>query len=176
MKESEAFYRYAKALFRIDASQELDQALSGCARLMQEVPHFTPYFESPQISRLTKVKTLQSFIQNPLIVRFLTVLIQRKHFKQLPRMAQAYHQMCLEKFGLMEGRLVTAFPIDQVIVDQFKKRLEHVFQRGFTVKTTIDPTLIGGTLLFVGDRLVDYSFKGRLTVLKNDLLRGPHVA
>lgn len=172
MKNSDAFYRYAKALFSINASEDLDALLSGCASLLHDLPPFAAFLEHPQVALESKSRVLQTCIQDPLLVRFITLLIKRKRLKSLPAIASAYHQLRIASLGLMEAELVTATPLDAAITNRFKNRLEQSYHKTFTIKTTVDPRLIGGAMLFVGNVLVDYSLKGRLLALKNDLLRG----
>lgn len=172
MKDSEAFDRYAKALFRVQASQDLDTLLTASIRLIQDTPLFPSFLEHPQISLDSKRRVLQTSIGNPLLVRFLTLLIERKRLKHLSAIALKYHQMWIEEMGLTEAHLVTAFPTDSDITNKLKLRLEQEYHKAFVIKTSVDPRLIGGAILFIGNTLLDYSFKGRLSALKNDLLRG----
>ena len=172
MKGGEAFYRYTKALFQIQSSEELDLLLTGCVHLIQDSPHFATFLNNPQISLLSKRNVLHTCVQNPLLVQFLMLLIKRKRLKDLPKIAGQYHKMRLEEQGLMEAQLVTAQHVDTDITQQLKSRLETAYGKAFTVQTTVDPQLISGAILHVENTFLDYSFKGRLAALKNALLRG----
>ena len=172
MKGGEAFYRYTKALFQIQASQELDLLLTGCVQLMQDSPPFAAFLYNPQFRPPLKRKVLQACVQNPLLVHFLILLIERKRLKDLPKIAGYYHKMRLEQLGLMEAQLVTAQPLNADLTQQLKNRLETAYGKTFSVQTTVDPQLISGAILHVGNTFLDYSLKGRLAALKNTLLRG----
>ncbi len=172
MKDNDAFYRYTKALFGINSSQELDALLTGCVHLMQDSPSFAAFLNNPQISLPSKRSVLHTCVQNPLLVQFLMLLIERKRLKDLAKIALHFHKMRLEELGLMEAQLVTAQPIDADIEGQLKNRLEKEYGKIFTVHTTVDPQLIGGAILYVGNTFLDYSLKGRLAALRNKLLRG----
>ena len=172
MKDNEAFYRYAKALFQINYTQELDALVTGCVHLMQNSPLFAAYLYNPQVSLPSKRNVLHTCVQNPLLVQFLMLLIKRKRLKDLPKIAEHYHKMLLEEQGLMEGKLVTAVPLDADIIQQLKSRLETAYGKAFSLQTTVDSQLISGAILHVGNTFLDYSLKGRLAALKNTLLRG----
>lgn len=172
MKSVEAFYRYTKALFQMNSSQELDTLLTRCVDLLQSSPLFAAFLYNPQVNFSSKRNVLHTCVHNPLLVQFLMLLIERKRLKDLPKIAAHYHKMRLEKLGLMEARLVTAVPLNADITQQLKSRLEKEYGKAFTIQTTVDPQLISGAILYVGNTFMDYSLKGRLAALKNQLLRG----
>lgn len=169
MKENEAFYRYAKALFQTEASKEMDSLLQGCAELARTSDVFLPFFDNPQITLNSKESVLQTCIQNPLLVNFLMLLITQDRLKALPHIARQYHKMQLEQENLMEAELVTARPMNGALTEQLKKRLEKMYGKAFSLHVRVDPHLIGGAIVSVGNDILDFSLKGRLAKLRTYL-------
>ncbi len=153
---------YAKALFEKEASEKIDSLLEGCARLMKESPLFIPFFDHPEVSLDAKEKMLQEIFQNSTIVRFFLLLLVNHRFQQLPEISLKYHQLLLQKEGEVEIQVVSAIPLSRSI----EKQLQMRFQKKCRLKMRVDPDILGGLILIVGNDILDYSLKGRLEGLK----------
>jgi F-type H+-transporting ATPase subunit delta len=170
--KSEASYRYAKALFRIQASEKIDTLLKASIQLLQHAPLFAPFLEHPEVRLEAKTHVLKLCFQEPLLVRFLILLIVHKRLKSLSAIAYYYHSFYLNSQGMKEAKLITAKAVAPSLVQKFQQQLEAIHHQKFAISTEVDPKLIGGAILFVGNTFVDYSLKGRLGMLQDYLLKG----
>lgn len=169
--------RYAKVLFQLATNQEelkrrLD-ALEHIVYVLNHYPKIKQYFSSPHISVEQKEKVVAKSLGthvDPQFVQYLMTLLKKRWFNHLPEILKQYRQMVTEAFGIIEGRLITAEPLNSVTKDKLKSKLEKIYQKKLELKEEVDSQLIGGGILIVANQLIDFSIKNKLTKLKNDLL------
>lgn len=169
--------RYAKVLFQLATNQEelkrqLD-ALEHLVSVLNHHPKIKHYFSSPHISVEQKGKVVAKSLgthMDPLFVQYVMILLKKRWFNHLPEILKQYRQMVMEALGMIEGRLITAEPLDHSMKEKFKSKLEKIYQKKLKLKEETDSQLIGGGILIVSNRLIDFSIKNKLTKLKNDLL------
>lgn len=67
------------------------------------------------------------------------------------------------------AKITTAFKASQQEIDKLQQSLERHYQCAMKVKTAVDPALIGGALIEIGDTVIDGSIKGKLAKLQQEL-------
>ena len=75
-------------------------------------------------------------------------------------------------FCLMRGQLVTAYALTDVRQDQIKGKLEKQSGKKLVLSFAVDPAILGGVLLKVGDKVLDASLRAQLEILKEQIKRG----
>lgn len=173
----ETAIRYSKAL--LAASSEDDyvsqlQALDALVRVFDDFPDLLPFVASPIVPDDLKERALEKSLgvhfKDPL-KSFLFRLIERGRLKALPEIYREYSHLVANKLDLLHARLVTAFEIDDSLKESIKKRFEENYGKKIELKTEVDPNLIGGGKLFINNHLIDFSVKGKLNNLKEELLK-----
>ena len=93
------------------------------------------------------------------------LLVERDRIALLPDIARAYGTLVDRRAGIADARITTAVALTQAQRDDYVRRLERT--SGTTVRATfaVDPALLGGAKVQVGDRLVDASLAARLAEL-----------
>jgi F-type H+-transporting ATPase subunit delta len=74
-----------------------------------------------------------------------------------------------EDQGIIEARLITARETDQKLLEQIRQELEKTTGKKVEMKKEIDPRLIGGMVIIVGDRVIDRSVRCQLNLLKDQM-------
>ncbi len=165
--------RYAKALFQLTASdEELERRCRDLNRLVAVLNRY-PFFFSPHISKENKEEALKKGleeVEDKQLVSFLLLLVEKRRFNYLQEIVKAYSQMVREKLGQLKGRLVTAEPVEPSYIEKLKGKLEKQYGKKVFLEEETDPRLIGGGILTIGNRLADFSIKGKLEKLKRELL------
>lgn len=177
MISPEAASRYAKALFNLTEGnahlEKLMTEIKALSELFCRNPLFFRFFNSPKPSTQEKERVLNKSLENRLdakLIHFLTFLLIKGRFSAFPEIAKAYCQMVKEKLGVEEGFLALAKAVDSSQIEQLQAVLKKNINKKVTIKETIDPSLIGGGILRVSNRYLDFSLKGKLDKLKKDLL------
>jgi F-type H+-transporting ATPase subunit delta len=175
MNRSDIALRYAKALFSIDKLKnhlvEIDNAFRSLTTMMQTNRHLLGYLSHGQISMSQKKVFLEKLIAVQGFVPFLLYLIQKRRIELLPEISQHFHVLMLEDRGELEAKFITAIEVPSSTITQLENHLNKTLQKKSFVQTLIDPSLLAGAILIVGNRMVDYSMKGRLDRLRKSLLQ-----
>jgi F-type H+-transporting ATPase subunit delta len=96
---------------------------------------------------------------------FLQVLIQNKRLMLLPQIREQYEELRREHEGVVEATIVSALPMDDAQTGKLVAALEAKQGRKVTARVEIDPELIGGVRIVVGDKVIDATVRGRLDAM-----------
>jgi len=70
------------------------------------------------------------------------------------------------------GEVVTAIKLDKDLKDKLKSSLEEKVSRQLVLEYAVDPSILGGLVLKVGDRIMDASLRAQLVAMKETIKRG----
>jgi F-type H+-transporting ATPase subunit delta len=173
---------YARSLY------ELAEAAGGRAKVMQIADEleqvcelsrsdraFTEFLVSPIVDRDRRGESLRRILDGrvtDLFLRFMLVLNARGRLGHLEPIGEAYDRMVNEAFGRIEVDVYTPTPLDAGGLESLKKRVGEVLGKEPVMHAWVDPDMIGGLRLRVGDQLIDGSVAGGLRRLRQTLLGG----
>lgn len=102
---------------------------------------------------------------------FLRLLAQKRRLNALPEMVEAYnaHVATLEK--VCNARVITAVAAEDSFIKSIKTALAKKTQRDVNVFCEVEPAIIGGAIIHLGDNVIDGSVRGKLNRLLEFLLR-----
>ena len=93
---------------------------------------------------------------------FVKVLAENDRLTLLPEIDAQFETLKANAEGTLEATITSAQPLTQVQVDDLVAGLKAKFNRAVTVQVAVDPELIGGAVIAIGDQVMDGSVKGRL--------------
>lgn len=168
---------YAEAAFRLAResntlakwSQMLD-VLAGVAR----DPRVGAYIRDPKVSGAQLEATLLGLCGEQLDGagrNFVQVLVRNARLALLPEMRELFEQLKLEHEGVLEAQIYSAFAMDASQIDQLVAKLESKYSRKVRAQVDIDPELIGGVKIIVGDNVLDVTVRGKLDEMSSVLTR-----
>lgn len=96
---------------------------------------------------------------------FVQVLAQSGRLDLLPQIRALYEEFRHEHEGVLEARIISALPINDEQMKQLVARLETKYRRKVSVRVEVDPRLIGGVRIVVGDKVIDATVRGRLDAM-----------
>ncbi len=96
----------------------------------------------------------------------LRTVIDNGRLVALPEIAAQYHALVNGRSGTSDAVVHSAFPIEPQQLDDVVAALERRFGRKLNASVVIDPTLIGGIRVVVGDEVLDTSIKARLEQMR----------
>ena len=100
------------------------------------------------------------------------LLLRRGRIEDLPRVAAEFGRLDDARQGITHATATTAAELDRGEIQALTDQLERSTGGRIVLDVAIDPSLLGGVVVRVGDRLYDGSVRGRLERLRNRLISG----
>lgn len=97
---------------------------------------------------------------------FVRVLIDNRRLAILPEICTLFVELKNGDEGTKEARIDSAFAMDDAALAKLVADLEHRFQCKIQASVSIDPELIGGVRIAVGDQVIDASVRGKLAAMR----------
>jgi F-type H+-transporting ATPase subunit delta len=174
--------RYAAAAFNV-ASEAGDfdgwlNVLNEFARILQ-MPSARTIFLSPVVPISQKHSALDQILPAaaPLVRNFLHILADRARLDEVPGIAEALQALINQRRGIITAEVTTAIPLDADMERLVAERLAAHLNRDpklVTIRSRVDPAIIGGVVARVGDQVIDDSVRGRLERLRRSLYGRTH--
>lgn len=101
--------------------------------------------------------------------RFLDTLASNNRLQVLPQIADLYGQLRDAHEAVLAAEVTSAFPLSDQQAEDIRKTLEGKYSRSVRVSVTVDPELIGGVTIRVGDEVLDASVRGKLASMATSL-------
>jgi len=106
------------------------------------------------------------------VLNLIRLMLRRGRIGQLPRVAAEFRRLDNARLGVTLATATSAAPLSQDEVGALTARLEQMTGGRVEVDLRTDPSLLGGLVVRIGDRLIDGSVRGRLERLRNQLVSG----
>ena len=100
------------------------------------------------------------------------LMLRRGRIQELPRLAAEFRRLDDERQGVARASVTSTLPLEPDELQALKERLARSTDRRVELDLTVDPSLLGGLVVRLGDRLVDGSVRSRLERLRNRLVSG----
>ena len=168
--------RYATAVFSLasDAGsvERVGSELETILRTIHSDPAILRYFRSPVVNRVEKEKTLLDSLHGKVgdvALHTLLLLVRKRREGLLEELVLEYGNIARAARGVDPLMVTTARELSSGEVRALVERLERTYGKKFEANVTVDPSLIGGVRVAMGDRLIDGSVAGRLEELTRSL-------
>ena len=162
---------YAEALFQVAVKGDLKQsaeqldAIAGVAANEQ----LRQYADNPKTVSQQVFDMITGVVKTPLsdsIRNLLRAVIDNGRLAALPEVAHQFHALVNSRSGVSDALVYSAFPIDPTQLAAVVASLEKRFGRKLNASVQVEPELIGGIRVVVGDEVLDTSVKARLEQMK----------
>ena len=100
---------------------------------------------------------------------FVQVLADNERLAVLPEIAQQFEVLRNKHEGVLDAHITSAFPVSDAQRDDIVKALEDKYGRKVKASVSVDPELIGGVSIRIGDEVIDSSVRGKLSQLADAL-------
>lgn len=161
---------YAEAIFRLADQGGSLAAWSDMLETLAQVaenPYMKACIANPKLTRgqlaelfLSTAPGLDAVGRN-----LVQVLVDNGRLALLPQVREQFEVLKHEREGVLEAHIVSAFPIDAAQKAALVADLERKFQRRIEADVALDPELIGGVQVTVGDQVIDGSVRARLAAM-----------
>ena len=165
--------RYASALFELANEtkavaavesdlEKLGTAVAGSADLAALI-------RNPQVSREASAKALDGVADllglSPLTKKFLGVLAQNRRLAKLPEVVRAFTAIAAAARGEVTADVTSAHPLSDAQLKSLAAKLKAREGKDVTIKTSVDPEILGGLVVRIGSQQIDSSIRTRLNTL-----------
>ena len=165
--------RYAEALLALSPNER------AVAELRTSLEKLAPVFDratvaglrDPSVPMKQRIEALNSALEGePATIRSLMVLLlETDRIALVPQIALAYGDLVDRREGIAKARITTAIPLKDAEQRELVSRLERESKRKLRATFAVDPTLIGGAKVQIGDHLIDSSIRAKLVALGRQL-------
>jgi len=178
MAQTAVALKYAKALF--DTALE-DGKLTEVTRdtdflreLREEDPAFLNFLISPEVLTEHKMEFVKSVFEprfDPLTVNFIRLLIEKGRSDHLPAIRDEFDRLQEEHQGKLRAQVMTAVPLSGDQESRLKVQLDRITGKNVEIEKQVDPTILGGVVVHLGNTIIDRSLRYGLRQLEESLLR-----
>jgi len=162
---------YAEALFKVAVKGDLKQASIELDALSAVAanPQLRQFADAPSASAAQVFDVMTSVVKTPLSdasKNLLRTVIDNGRLSVLPEIAAQFHVLVNARSGVSDAVVYSAFPIEPAQLSDVVASLEARFKRKLNASVQVQPDLIGGIRVVVGDEVLDTSVKARLEQMK----------
>lgn len=179
MRDSTIARNYAAALLELARRAE-DTA--GWGRLIQDVADgmrqnatLTRFLESPRISEAQKCDVLFEALGDRVprhFLRFLQAVVRKRRQMLIPEIAQEYQDLLDVDENRVHANVTVARKISEADEDGIAGHLSRVLGKRVVTHMNVNPEILGGVIVKVGDTVMDGSVRRRLATLRGRMLAG----
>lgn len=171
---SRAAIRYAKAIIEIAQTSGKAEAVNNDMKLIvatiAESHELRAFLASPVMKMDVKKSALLEIFSNVQAETnsLFNLLFENKRFEILDAIAKEYNRLFDESNGIEVAKVTTAFPITPEIQTKVLAKIAEFSSKKITIENIVDPAIIGGFILRVGDQQYNASVASKLSELKRE--------
>ena len=168
---------YARALFEVAHDQgklddvrdqlgEFADALDSNQEM--QVFFFSPYFSTPE-----KVEGLDNVVTGaePIVQNFLKLLIEKSRMPAVFRVRRVFDELWQRENKLLPVEITSAIELDRKTVKQIGDRIGEETGQKIELSEHVDPDILGGLIVRVGNSIIDSSIRARLDSLRRQVAK-----
>jgi F-type H+-transporting ATPase subunit delta len=166
---------YARSLFEVAKEQSkldvLRAQLGEFADALNETRELQVFLFSPYFSTAEKEDGLDRAVTgaDPVFINFLKLLIENHRMPVIFRVRRAFDELWEEENRLLPVRVTSAIELDKGTVRQIGDRIAEQTGRKVDLSSEVDPEILGGIVVRVGNSVLDASVRNRLEKLRKQV-------
>jgi F-type H+-transporting ATPase subunit delta len=166
---------YARSLFEVASElgilDLIREQLGAFADVLSSNREVAIFFFSPYFSTEEKIHGLQRAVTDadPTLMNFLEALIERHRMPVIFRIRARYDELHDKANKLLPVQVTSAVPLDEATVREVGERIGQQTGNEIELSSTVDPEILGGIVLRVGNFILDASIRGHLDQLRKQV-------
>jgi F-type H+-transporting ATPase subunit delta len=163
---------YARSLFQAALENgkldELREQLGQFADALEQNRELAVFFFSPYFSTAEKREALDTLLDgaDELFVNFLSLLIENHRMPVIFRIRHEYERLWEEENKTLPVEITSAIALDAATTESLGKTIGERAGRKVTLAARVDPDILGGIIIRVGNSILDASIRNRLEQLR----------
>jgi F-type H+-transporting ATPase subunit delta len=177
MNEATIGRNYAETLLtlakREGQEEEWGALIEAVAAAMQEDRTLKTFLESPKLAASRKIEILANALGGrvpPIFLRFLETVIMKRRQMVIPAIAEEYRALIDESEDRVHANVIVAREPAEPDRDALTRQLSRLFGKRVVPHISINPSILGGVIVKVGDTVIDGSVRRRLATLRSRML------
>ncbi len=174
---SDATGRYAKSIFQLASEKnilnEVENNFSQLNLLMQDSVDFKKFVVNPTIQKQARLKIIESLATklnfNKIFINFLKLINEKGRFFFLEKIIKDFFSILSISKGEVIADLIIANEITEDKKNEIKKELSQLYKKDIKLNFSIDESLISGSILKVGSKMIDNSAKSKFNRILNNI-------
>jgi F-type H+-transporting ATPase subunit delta len=168
---------YARSLFEVakeqDKLDDIRAQLGEFADAMHDSRELQTFFFSPYFSTQEKDDGLDRAVSgaDPIVVNFLKLLIENHRMPVIFRVRRGYEDLWEHENRLLLVRVTSAVELDRATVKSIGDRIAEQTGQKVDLSAGVEPDLLGGIVVRVGNQVLDASIRNRLEQLRKQVAR-----
>jgi F-type H+-transporting ATPase subunit delta len=168
---------WARALFEVakehDLLDNVREQLGAFIEALSENRELMLFFFSPYFSTQEKKDGLERAVTGaePVLMNFLEALIERHRMPALFRIKARYEVLWEDERDLLPVEVTSAVELDKATINTIGGRIGEQTKRTVELSSKVDPDILGGIVLRVGNVILDASIRNRLEQLRKQVAR-----
>jgi F-type H+-transporting ATPase subunit delta len=168
---------YADALLDVaeerNESAEVAEELDALATAVKDSPEIARAFASPVVKRSAKEKLIEDAFKgkiSDLTFNFLRVLNSKDRLELVRQVARAYRDLLDQRAKRLRIKVRAAVALSESQTEQLRQLIAKATGLDPVISVSIDPELLGGMIVQIGDQVFDSSVRTRIDSIRNQLL------
>jgi F-type H+-transporting ATPase subunit delta len=168
---------YARSLFEVASEQDkldlIRDQLGAFADALEESRELQVFFFSPYFSTQEKQDGLDRAISDadPTFVNFLKLLIENHRMPVIFRVRRGYEELWEDENQLLPVQITSAVELEKGTVEQIGDRIAEQTGQKVDLAAIVEPDILGGIIVRVGNQVLDASVRNRLEQLRKQVAR-----
>jgi F-type H+-transporting ATPase subunit delta len=157
------------------ADEVLDQLAQIVDEYLKGSPQLAAAFASPRVEDEEKNRVIERLFGesiHPLVLQLMKVMVRRGRLGYLAAVRNAAVKLRDEAMGRVAAEIRTAVPLDDELRGEVTRRLSESMGKEVRLRESVDPSLLGGMVVRLGDTVFDASVAGRIDRLGRAASRG----
>jgi F-type H+-transporting ATPase subunit delta len=169
IKDTTVASRYARALHivtekRGETVAVLEQ-MKGMERVLEPGSKVGSFLASPGLRLMDKREALRRALGPhllPIVIVFVDLLLRKKRLREFPGAVQEFEALVEKQQGIQRAEVVSATPLEPKEQERLHAALEKRTGATIRLSASVDPRLLGGALVRIGDQVIDRSVRTML--------------
>ncbi len=170
--------RYAQASFELALENEgvdtWHKTLVDVKKILS-TDRFYSFLSLPSVHVSLKISQVSKLLTGALhyVCNLIYLLIQRNHISLFPQIVKEFELLVDKMKGILRGKILVATPIEQDTLDSIYSAIASILDvdvNQLALETVVDSSIVGGTSVYIGSKLIDFSLHARLQALHRSLI------
>lgn len=170
---AESLFELAEAAGGISKAQEVGAEFSAVAEAIRADRAMKEFLRTPVIGASAREESLKRAFTgkvSDLLLRFILIVNRKGRSGQLCSIEMAFDRMLQDRLGKVEVDVWTAGTLGPDALRAIQKRVSDAIGKDAVLHTYVEPAMIGGIKLRIGDSLIDGSIASKLRTLRSSLV------
>ena len=156
-----------------DRLDRVSDDLRSLRAIMQESTELAHFLEDPLLSTERKTSIFSALLQDklePLTFQFVLFLIEKKRIDLLQHCCTAFDDLYYDYKGILKVAIISSREMGADQIEAINQRLKEKFHKEIESHVSVNPSLLGGFKIVVGDQVLDFSLETQLQRIKQNII------